>query len=418
MTPKIIIRSYLVTTGIFNLSASIIWGINTLFLMHAGLDIFGVFVANGIFTASMALFEIPTGVLADTRGRRASFLLSILVILIGTLGYVWVAATSGSLLGFSIMSAVLGLGYTFYSGAVEAWLVDALKATGFQGNLDRVFAQGGMVFGAAMLVGSLGGGLLGTLDLALPYLVRSGLLIGAFGVAWFTMHDIGYTPKALRLRTLPREMGKIATASMTFGWRVISVRLLMTVSLIQAIFMAWGYHSWQPYFLGLLEREGAIWIAGVIAALISVATMIGNGLVSRLGHLVTYRSTILLWAVVGAGIGAVAVGLAGNFWLAVSLYLLLMVGFGAAGPVRQAYLHQLIPSEQRATIVSFDSLMGSIGSGGGQVGLGYLARQQSLSVGYITGGLLTLLALPVVLLLRRLRQPEDRMNLSSDSEPA
>ena len=418
MTPKIIIRSYLVTTGIFNLSASIIWGINTLFLMHAGLDIFGVFVANGIFTASMALFEIPTGVLADTRGRRASFLLSILVILIGTLGYVWVAATSGSLLGFSIMSAVLGLGYTFYSGAVEAWLVDALKATGFQGNLDRVFAQGGMVFGAAMLVGSLGGGLLGTLDLALPYLVRSGLLIGAFGVAWFTMHDIGYTPKALRLRTLPREMGKIATASMTFGWRVISVRLLMTVSLIQAVFMAWGYHSWQPYFLGLLDRPDDIWIAGVIAALISVATMIGNGLVGRLGHLVTYRSTILLWAVVGAGIGAVAVGLAGNFWLAVSLYLLLMVGFGAAGPVRQAYLHQLIPSEQRATIVSFDSLLGSIGSGGGQVGLGYLARQQSLSVGYITGGLLTLLALPVVLLLRRLRQPEDRMNLSSDSEPA
>ncbi|MCH7521463.1 MAG: MFS transporter, partial [Candidatus Marinimicrobia bacterium] len=298
MTPKIIIRSYLVTTGIFNLSASIIWGINTLFLMHAGLDIFGVFVANGIFTASMALFEIPTGVLADTRGRRASFLLSILVILIGTLGYVWVAATSGSLLGFSIMSAVLGLGYTFYSGAVEAWLVDALKATGFQGNLDRVFAQGGMVFGAAMLVGSLGGGLLGTLDLALPYLVRSGLLIVAFGVAWFTMHDIGYTPKALRLRTLPREMGKIATASMTFGWRVISVRLLMTVSLIQAIFMAWGYHSWQPYFLGLLDRPDDIWIAGVIAALISVATMIGNGLVGRLGHLVTYRSTILLWAVV------------------------------------------------------------------------------------------------------------------------
>ena len=418
MTPKIIIRSYLVTTGIFNLSASIIWGINTLFLMHAGLDIFGVFVANGVFTASMALFEIPTGVLADTRGRRASFLLSILVILIGTLGYVWVAATSGSLLGFSIMSAVLGLGYTFYSGAVEAWLVDALKATGFKGNLDRVFAQGGMVFGAAMLVGSLGGGLLGTLDLALPYLVRSGLLIGAFGVAWFTMHDIGYTPKALRLRTLPREMGKIATASMTFGWRVISVRLLMTVSLIQAVFMAWGYHSWQPYFLGLLDRPDDIWIAGVIAALISVATMIGNGLVGRLGHLVTYRSTILLWAVVGAGIGAVAVGLAGNFWLAVSLYLLLMVGFGAAGPVRQAYLHQLIPSEQRATIVSFDSLLGSIGSGGGQVGLGYLARQQSLSVGYITGGLLTLLALPVVLLLRRLRQPEDRMNLSSDSEPA
>ena len=84
MDPKRVIRGYLVINALFTLSASLIWGINTLFLLHAGLSIFEVFVANAAFTAAMALFEIPTGVVADTRGRRASFLLSELTLAVGT----------------------------------------------------------------------------------------------------------------------------------------------------------------------------------------------------------------------------------------------------------------------------------------------------------------------------------------------
>ncbi|MFQ5931943.1 MAG: MFS transporter, partial [Nitrospiraceae bacterium] len=146
-----VIRTYLVIAGLYTLSASLIWGVNTLFLLDAGLDIFGVFIVNAVFSGSGALFEIPTGVLADTRGRRTSFLLSVAVVLGGTLGYVGVAAAGGSLGLFCVMSVVLGLGYTFYSGAVEAWLVDGLKATGFTGQLDRVFARGTMVSAGAML---------------------------------------------------------------------------------------------------------------------------------------------------------------------------------------------------------------------------------------------------------------------------
>jgi len=47
----------------------------------------------------------------------------------------------------------LGLGYTFYTGAEDAWLVDALKASGYNEPLERVFSRGQMLFGAAMLVG-------------------------------------------------------------------------------------------------------------------------------------------------------------------------------------------------------------------------------------------------------------------------
>ena len=85
-TPAHVVRAYLVISGLFTLAASVIWGVNTLFLLDAGLDIFEVFVANAAFTAGMVIFEIPTGVVADTGGRRRSFLLSTVVAELGTLG--------------------------------------------------------------------------------------------------------------------------------------------------------------------------------------------------------------------------------------------------------------------------------------------------------------------------------------------
>ena len=57
--------------------------------------------------------------------------------MIGTIGYVMVAEFSAGLLWFNVMSVILGLGFTFYSGAVDAWLVDALHETGFKGELDH-----------------------------------------------------------------------------------------------------------------------------------------------------------------------------------------------------------------------------------------------------------------------------------------
>src|SRR5207237_1503412 len=173
---------------------SLIWGINTLFLLHAGLSIFQVFVANAAFTAAMALFEVPTGVVADTRGRRVSFLLSEATLTVGTLAYVGVAAIHGGLLLFCLAGVILGLGYTFYSGAVEAWLVDALQATGYPRELPGGFARASQVSSVATIVGTLGGGLLGQINLAVPYLARTALVLIAFGVGFRTMPDIGFGP--------------------------------------------------------------------------------------------------------------------------------------------------------------------------------------------------------------------------------
>jgi len=406
VTARRVIGSYYAIAGLYTLSAALIWGVNTLFLLDAGLDIFGVFIANAAFTAGMVVFEIPTGVLADTAGRRASFLLSVATLAATTVGYLVVARTGGGVLAFAAVSVVMGLGFTFYSGAVEAWLVDALHSTGFAGQLDSVFARGAMVSGGAMLAGTLGGGALGDLDLGLPYVVRTVMLVAVFVVAWFTMHDLGFAPRALRLATIPAEMREVARASLAYGWRQRPVRLLMFCSFLQYGFMSWAWYAWQPYLLDLLGRD-AVWVAGVVAALLALAMIVGNALADWFSRFCGKRTTLLLWAAGVLTAASVGVGLADSFGLALALFLVLAVALGTTGPVKQAYLHESIPSAQRASVTSFDSMFGNAGGVLSQTGLGYLSRARSIGDAYILGGLATILAIPILLMLRRLARPAD-----------
>ena len=410
------IRTYLTITGIFTLSASLIWGINTLFLLEAGLSIFEVFIANAAFTAAMALFEVPTGVVADTRGRRISFLLSEATLAAGTLAYVLVAAMGGGVVWFSLAGIILGLGYTFYTGAVEAWMVDALRATGFRGELDRAFARGGMVASIAMLVGTVAGGVIGTIDLSIPYLLRAGLVMLAFAVGFRSMHDLGFTPRTVHLRGIVGEMRKVGRVGLRFGWRDPSVRLLMLTSFVSYGFFMWAWYAWQPYFLELLERD-LVWVSGLIAALFSLASMGGNAIVTRVARPGMRRTTILLGGSALATTCYVITGAVQIFWIAVPVFLFASFIGGVTQPVRQTYFHGLIPTDQRATLVSFDSLIGNVGSIGGQTGLGWLSQERSIAAGFVVGGLSTLVALPIFARLRAREDAADVIRSTEDLQP-
>jgi MFS family permease len=399
-------RAYYLISGLYTLAASLIWGVNTLFLLDAGLDILGVFVANSVWTGAMVLFEVPTGVLADTRGRRLSFLLSNAVLCVSTLAYIAIAEARAGLLAFCVVSALLGFGYTLYSGAVEAWVVDALRARGYQGSLDRLFAKGAVVSGAAMLVGTVGGGFLGTADLSLPFLIRAGLLVVTFVVALPIMHDVGFIPRPVTLGKLAAEMRRVGRDGVTWSIREPQIRLLVVASMIQMGFLTWGWYAWQPYFLELLQTN-AVWVAGVIAAAASLATIGGNGLVEFFTRFCGKRTTMLIWASAISAIASIGVGIAPSFWFALAMFLVVMVSFGVVIPVKQAYLHSVVPSEHRATVVSFDSMVGNGGSIAGQTGLGALSREVSVGSGYVVGGAVTLLAIPAFLRLRRLSKPAD-----------
>src|SRR5262245_15377311 len=157
-TPAGVQRIYLLLMLGNTLAASLIWGINTIFLLDAGLTNLEAFAANAFFTAGMVLFEVPTGIVADTIGRRASYLLGTVTLAVTTLLYVLLWEVEAPFWQWALVSILIGLGFTFFSGAVEAWLVDALRATGFDGDLDAVFARGEVAQGAAMLTGAVAGG--------------------------------------------------------------------------------------------------------------------------------------------------------------------------------------------------------------------------------------------------------------------
>ena len=87
-TPTTIKRTYFTLLLGNTLAASLIWGINTIFLLDAGLSNLEAFAANAFFTAGMVLFEVPTGIVADMWGRRASFLLGTVTLAVSTGLYV------------------------------------------------------------------------------------------------------------------------------------------------------------------------------------------------------------------------------------------------------------------------------------------------------------------------------------------
>lgn len=401
-----LVRRYYTYAGIYTLAASIIWGINTLFLLDAGLSVAEVFLANAAFSVGTVLFEIPTGVVADTIGRRTSFLLSLAVLASSTLAYVGLARIGGGLIAFSAVSVAMGLGYTFYSGAMEAWLVDGVRSLGYPGGMDRIFARAQTIGGAAMLVGTIGGGLLGQIDLAIPFVVRSGLLGVLLILAFFGMHDVGFEKRRVTLATLPSEANKVASTGIRLGWQSRPLRLIMIAGAIQNGFYFWAWYAWQPYFLGLLEDD-AIWVAGVVAALLTLATMAGNSMVGLAARFARRRTTILMFAAGAFSAASVCVGLVSTFPLALGLFLVAAFTTGVTIPIRQAFIHEMVASKHRATVVSFDSMISGMGAVGGQAGLGVYSERAGYGAAYVVGGAVAALSVPVIWLARRLHAPAD-----------
>jgi predicted MFS family arabinose efflux permease len=192
-----------------------------------------------------------------------------------------------------------------------------------------------------------------------------------------------------------------ARAGVTFGWSQRPIRLLMVASALETGFLFWAFYAWQPYLLELLDRD-AVWVAGVVASAIALATICGNQIVDFASRYCGKRTTLMLWAAAVQSAAAIAIGLTSSFWIAVFALLVMFGAIGVLSPVRQAYLQQLIPSEQRATVTSFDSMVGGVGGVAGQLGLGALGEARSVRAAFLVGGLATTAVLPLFAGVRRI----------------
>jgi MFS family permease len=399
-------RVYLTLTLGNTLATSFIWGINTLFLLDAGLSNLEAFAANAFFTAGMVLFEVPTGVVADSWGRRASFLLGTITLAVSTFLYYLLWQMSAPFLWWAVVSVLLGLGFTFFSGAVEAWLVDALRFSGYEGGLETVLGRGQMVSGVAMLAGSVAGGVLAqATSLGVPFLVRVGVLVAMFAVAFLLMHDVGFTPE--RSAHPLRATRTVLKASVDGGLRHPPVRYIMLAAPFTEGVGFYVFYALQPYLLQLFGDPRAYAVAGLAAAIVAGADIVGGWMAPRLRKLVRKRTTVLIASNVVSSLILVVLLFTGTFWVALVLLALWAVVGAAGTPVRQAYLNDMIASKQRATVLSFDSLMGSSGGVVVQPLLGRSADLYGYPASLAVSGVVQLLAAPFILLSRRQRSQAD-----------
>jgi MFS family permease len=173
------------------------------------------------------------------------------------------------------------------------------------------------------------------------------------------------------------------------------------------------FYALQPFLLELFGDPRAYSIAGLAAAIVAGAQVVGGWLAPTLRRLVRKRTTVLVATSALGGLILMALGFTRLFWVALLLLTLWALVTAAATPVRQAYLNDMISSKQRATVLSFDSLMGSSGGIVVQPLMGRAADVYGYPLSLTMSGLIELFAVPFLLASRRRRSPADTATVAS-----
>jgi MFS family permease len=218
-------------------------------------------------------------------------------------------------------------------------------------------------------------------------------------VALFFMRDWGFTPE--KSVGLARDVRTLFGTSLDMGLRKPAVRWIMLGAPFASGVGFYVFYALQPHLLNLFGDPKAYSIGGLMAALFALTQIVGGltaPLVRKLFKLRT--SALLLGEFLGVG-GLLLLGIANNFWLAVGIVILWGLMFSCIAPIRQSYLNTLIPSKQRATVLSFDSLMGSAGGVVIQPILGRAADLWGYMQSFLLGGVIQALAIPLAFLARR-----------------
>jgi MFS family permease len=401
-------KDFLILTLFNTLSSSFIWGINTLFLLDAGLNKTEAFAANAFFTAGMVLCDVPTGILADTLGRRFSFLLGSITLFVSTLVYFFLWKFHLPFWTWALDSILLGLGFTFFNGAIEAWIVDALNSLKFEGRLDDVFAKAQIVSGVAMFVGATLGGIIAQYtNLGVPFLIRCGFLLLSFSIAFRLMHDLGFTPR--KVGRLGVEVSAVIKASVDVGLRDRKMRWVLLMNPILAGVSIYAFYAAQPYLLELYGKTQNYSVAGIAASLVALSQIAGGFAVPWFRKYFKFRTTLFAIIVVGCALFLCLFGLNKNF--ALGILILGLWGFLGAAllPIRLSYLNKSIPSESRATVLSLDSTLGSMGGVVLQPVLGKTADVWGFAFSFVVAGILQLLVLPFIWLAKTEKSPADEV---------
>jgi MFS family permease len=263
-----------------------------------------------------------------------------------------------------------------------------------------------VVSGFAMLIGSVAGGFIAQVtNLGVPYVIRSVILGLTMITAFIWMKDLGFTPDRSKGALL--EIRRVLRESIDSGWRNPPVRWLMLAAFCAGGVDIFAFYALQPYLLQLYGDPGAFGIAGLAAAIVAGTQMVAGLIVPRLHGLFGRRTHALIATTLIAGACLAGLGRTSSFAVAIGCLIVWGLTFSIRMPIRQAYLNGIIPTQQRATVLSFDSLMASGGAAIAQPALGRVADVSGYPLAYLVSAGLQLTALPFLVMARRERASSD-----------
>jgi MFS family permease len=197
------------------------------------------------------------------------------------------------------------------------------------------------------------------------------------------------------------------------GLRNPPVRWLMLAAPFTIGVGFFAFYAFQPYLLELYGQPDAYGIAGLAAAVAALAQMTGGLLVPWVRRIVRRRTEAVIAGTVLSVVALLGIGLTGSFAIALAMLVAWCLFGAVVEPMRRSFINNLIPSEQRATVLSFDSLMGSAGGVVIQPALGRTADVAGYGAAYVAAGAIQALALPFMIMARRENAPSD----PTDAEP-
>jgi DHA3 family tetracycline resistance protein-like MFS transporter len=406
---------YLIMEGVTSLCLATIFTVAAVYRINdAGLNPFQLVLVGTVLETSAFFFEVPTGVLADTYSRRLSIIIGIFL-----LGAAAVFEGSIPLFGTILLAQVIwGLGYTFTSGATEAWIADEIGEL----RAGHAYLRGAQVGQVGALIGTFLSVGLASIRLNLPIVLGGGTIIVLAIFLLLVMPEHGFQPAPRRERGSWRAMGQ------TFRSGVRAVRgrpLLITILGIGAFFGASSEafdRLWQAHFLEnfrfpeLGAFEPIVWfgIINVGAMILSfVAAEVARRRVDTSSHLAVARALLIINALLIASV--VAFGLAGNFAVALGAYWAAYLLRRTNQPLYAAWINQNVSPQVRATVFSMTSQSDAFGQIAGGPAVGAVGALFSLRAAMVVTGLL--LSPALALYARSLRHDAAKPELPETLSP-
>jgi MFS family permease len=383
---------YYSLTFMFALAISFFFATYVLFLSKAGLNMLQINLINACFMASCFLLEVPTGAIADSLGRKFSFVLSCFVLSLSFLVYF----VSGSFWMFILAEVIGGLGTTLYSGAFEAWMVDSIKFHEPDYDFKMVFTRSSQIDSLGVVIGSFLGAKVAQDNLDLPWLL-SAIGMAITGIFALVVMKEMYFENAIQEKKTFTRIVNIAQESVQYGIKNRSVFYLIILGTLLAFLVMGPNMQWQILFgkQYSLKVANLGWIfVGIVAF-----NVFGSEISARFLGKLKNRNFSLIFSLLVVVIGLLIAGLGRELSLVMSGYFLHELARGSFQPLKQNYFNQHIPTDKRATIISFDSMIGKAGAFIGLLISGYLATIVSVQNTWIIMAMIFTIILIIFLLV-------------------